>query len=449
MLPKRLPIIQRLRQGLFAQVDGAALAIFRLGFGLILFWDVLRYFGNGWIESHWITPRHHFGYWPLEFLQPLPGDGMYYLFAGLGISALCIAIGLFYRVSTVVFWLGFTYCFFLEQARYLNHFYLVVLIGFVLMWIPAHRAYAVDAWLWRRKRASTVPAWSVWWLRFTIALPYFFGGIAKLNADWLAGQPMRLWLLGKTEIPLIGPWMVSEDFLLAMAWAGMLLDLAIVPMLLWRRSRVIGFCLIAVFHVLNALMFEIGIFPWLMILATTLFFAPDWVRRWPWRRPAIQSMPAETVPPRRWLLVLMAAFVAVQLFLPLRHFFIPGNVHWTEEGHRYAWHMKLRSKRAHGTFIVQDVGTAQRDTIQPIAYLESWQVDAMLGKPYLIWQFARLLHVEAAANGRAVQVFADIQVSLNGRKHQPFIDPKVDLASVPRPLWPPTNWILPELIINN
>ena len=40
--------------------------------------------------------------------------------------------------------------------------------------------------------------------------------------------------------------------------------------------------------------------------------------------------------------VAIAVWIAVQLLLPLRHFAIAGNVHWTGEGSRFSWHMMLR-----------------------------------------------------------------------------------------------------------
>jgi vitamin K-dependent gamma-carboxylase len=435
----------------FAPVDGASIAVLRIALGLILLWDVLHYFQTDWIATYWIKPRYHFGYWPLEFLRPLPGAGMYLLFAVLGFLALCIALGCLYRMSIALFWLGFTYTTLLEQTRYLNHFYLVSLLCFVLIFVPAHRQWSLDSLLFPRIRAATVPAWSLWWLRFTIALPYCFGGIAKLNPDWLQGEPMQMWMADKTEVMLIGPCLANAHFALAMAWSGMLLDLLVVPALLWRRTRWLALGLVTMFHVLNAQLFDIGIFPWLMLCATTIFLPPNWPLNL-WQR--LQRHPAKptqttitAIPKLEWrhrlLVAIMIAFLVVQIFLPLRHFFIPGNVHWTEEGHRYAWHMKLRSKSGYGFFTLRERDGAVGNTVSPSQYLEDWQVENMLGKPTLIWQFAQILKQEADAQGRKVQVYADIHLSLNGRADQRFIDPNVDLAAAPRPLWPPTAWILP------
>lgn len=436
---------------LFVPIDGASIALFRIGFGLFMLWEVMRYFQEDWIATYWIKPKIHFGYWPFDFLQPLPGNGMYWLFGLMGVLAIGIAAGCLYRVCAALFWVGFTYTFLLEQTRYLNHFYLISLLSFILIFIPAHRTFSVDMLLFRRMMDAQMPLWGLWWLRFTITLPYFFGGIAKLNSDWLQGEPLRMWVMGKTDLNWIARLLAHPDILLGMSWGGMMLDLLVVPALLWRRTRLAAFLAVALFHFLNAQLFNIGVFPGLMLAATTLFFEPDWpLRLWRRLRRGAGGEDPHSSPLRpvigmqqRLLLLLIASFCAVQLFLPIRHFFIPSRVDWTEEGHRYAWHMKLRDKKAYGFFVVRAEGASAGTTIQSSAYLEPWQDEIMLTKPCLIWQFAQFLKAEAAAHGQAVHVYADIHCSLNGRKYLQFTDPTVDLTAVPRPWWPPTAWIMP------
>ena len=60
------------------------------------------------------------------------------------------------------------------------------------------------------------------------------------------------------------------------SYGGLLLDLLAVPLLLWRRTRLLTFVALILFHINNAYMFSIGIFPWLMIAATTIYFDPAW-----------------------------------------------------------------------------------------------------------------------------------------------------------------------------
>ncbi len=209
-----------------------------------MLWHVWRYFSSGEIESLYITPKFHFSYWGFEWVRPWPGIGMYLHFFVMGLLAAAILVGLHYRVCTVLFWLAFTYQFLLDKCLYQNHYYLISLISFLLIFLPAHRAASLDAWLRPAIRSDVVPAWTLWLLRAQIGIPYFFGGIAKLNPDWLRCEPMRQGMAEphRTGIPLIGQWFTQEWMVVLFSYGGLLLDLCIVPLLLWRRTRLIAFC---------------------------------------------------------------------------------------------------------------------------------------------------------------------------------------------------------------
>ncbi|MEJ7873187.1 MAG: HTTM domain-containing protein, partial [Rubrobacteraceae bacterium] len=116
---------------LFAPVDIASLVFFRIAFGVLMLWEVWIQFSNGLIQRNYIDPTYHFTYYGFGWVQPWSGNGMYLHFLALGVLAVCIALGLWYRVSVVLFFVGFTYVFLLDQALYLNHFYLICLVSFV------------------------------------------------------------------------------------------------------------------------------------------------------------------------------------------------------------------------------------------------------------------------------------------------------------------------------
>ncbi|MEO6462370.1 MAG: HTTM domain-containing protein, partial [Candidatus Eisenbacteria bacterium] len=130
---------------LFAPVDIASLVFFRIGLGAILVWEVVRYFDHGWIGRYWIRPAFHFTYYGFEWVRPWPGIGMYLHFAALGLLAVGIALGWHYRLCAALFALGFIYVFLLEQAVYLNHFYMLCLLGILLPFLPLHHAWSLDA----------------------------------------------------------------------------------------------------------------------------------------------------------------------------------------------------------------------------------------------------------------------------------------------------------------
>ncbi|MBK9125756.1 MAG: HTTM domain-containing protein [Chloroflexi bacterium] len=202
--------LKALAQRLFDPIDIAPLVFFRVAFGVLMLWEVWRYFNFTRIERYYIFPEYNFPYYGFDWLQPLPGDGMFVLFHVLGGLSVLIMLGAFYRASMAVFWLCFTYVFLLDKAQYLNHFYLVSLVSGLLIFVPAHRALSVDAWLRPSIRSQTAPNWALWLLRGQMAVVYFFGGLAKINADWFAGQPLRIWMGARTDFPLIGGLFTEE-----------------------------------------------------------------------------------------------------------------------------------------------------------------------------------------------------------------------------------------------
>lgn len=279
-LPNKPPSpLARLAASLGSPVDAGALAYFRIVFGLVLAWEAYRYMSFGWVDKYYVDRPFLFGYWPFEFVRPWSADGLRVHFVVLVIAGLLVSAGLFYRLATVVAFLGVTYMFLLDKSLYLNHIYLVCLVALVMMFLPAHRRWSVDALRSTEVACEVVPAWMLWLIRFQIALPYFFGGISKLNPDWFQGQPLKMWLADQTDFPLIGHLFVQDPVPRLMTFGALVLDLGVVPLLLFRKTRPVGYAAAVVFHFLNARLFNIGIFPWFMIAATAIFFPPDWPRR--------------------------------------------------------------------------------------------------------------------------------------------------------------------------
>ena len=64
------------------------------------------------------------------WVEAWPGNGMHFHFLVVGVAAFFICIGLFYRISAVIFFLGYTYIFLVERALYNNHYYLICFLGF-------------------------------------------------------------------------------------------------------------------------------------------------------------------------------------------------------------------------------------------------------------------------------------------------------------------------------
>ena len=431
---------QSFRQRLFAPVDIASIALFRVAFGLLMLWDMLQYLLGGWLEGY-LVPAFLFKYPGFDWVQRAAPGTMRLIVLAMAVAALLIALGLAYRVACAVFFLGHTYLLLLDTALYQNHLYLISTLAFLMILVPANGALSLDARRNKQLRSATLPAWCLWLLRFQLGIPYFYGGLAKLNSDWLLrAQPMRLWLNEGAAERLGLPFLREAWVAYGISWGGMVFDLLIVPALLWRRTRIPALVLAVLFHLTNSGLFSIGVFPWLMIAALGLYFPPDWPRRvglvgrsdrkLPAARPgARQAAPA----PQGAVLAFLGIWLAFQLLVPFRHLLYPGNVDWTERGHRFSWRMKLRDKRGNVQFVAIDPSSRQAFPLSDLgAAVSPEQRRMMEHDPEMMRQLAHFLAARLREAGKGdFEVHVVTAISLNGRPKQHLVDPAVDLAHLP------------------
>jgi len=415
-----------------APVDAASLAAFRIAFGAVMLFAVGRYFAYGWIDSLYLRPTFFFTYPGFGWVRPWPGAGMHLHFAVLGVLALGILVGWRTRACTALFALGFTWVHLIDKSYYLNHYYLVSVLAALMTLLPLAATASVDAARNPACGADRVPAWTVWVLRAQLGLVYFYGGVAKLNADWIvAAQPLRIWLAASGDVPLLGPLLEQPWAAWLFSWGGIAFDLGIVPLLLWRRTRGAAYALVVVFHVLTSLLFPIGIFPWLMIGLTPIFLDPSWPRRL-LGRPRTGGRVA-VIRGERPILTVLALHLLVQLLVPLRLFLATDDVAWTERGFRFAWRVMAMEKAGLATFRVRDPVSGAAWVVDPRDELTKLQATMMATQPDMIADYARHLAAEARRAGRGdVEVRADVFVALNGRPSRRFVDPDADLARLAR-----------------
>jgi hypothetical protein len=273
-----------------------------------------------------------------------------------------------------------------------------------------------------------------------------FGGIGKLNADWLLhGEPLRIWLSANAELPVLGRMLNEPWAAVLFSWCGALFDLSIVPLLSFRGTRAPAYALVLVFHVLTALLFRIGMFPWIMIVNATVFFAPDWPRRTLARvLPRDGTLPVgvagAVIAVKSSVVALL--YVAAQVLLPMRSALYPGNTLWSEEGFRFAWRVMLIEKA--GSLEYEVVDRAGRHySVSPRQYLTPFQARMASTQPDMIWQLAHWIARDYSQRaGGPVRVFADSEVSFNGRLRRRMVDPAQDLAAA-RDGLAAKPWILP------
>lgn len=443
---------QRLIDWLFRPVDGASLAAFRVVFAAIMLCEVGYAFASGHIRRDYLQASVLFPYELFPFVRPWPGAGLYVHFALMGLGAAGLLLGWFYRGSAALFLITYGYAFLLDKGNYNNHYYLIILLAGLLLVVDANRWAAIDQV--RRPRAPLVPFWQLAALRAQIVLVFVYGGIAKLNPDWLAGEPMRTWLAGRSRTSGLGSLLAGEPATYFFTYGGLLFDLSIGFLLLWPRALPFAFVGMLAFNLTNHWLFHIGVFPFLMIGTVVLFAEPDLPRRL-WSRLSLGrashdsgAAPAPYEPPaarqRAAVALLLAIYFAGQLLIPLRHWLYPSDVSWTEEGHRFSWHMKLRSKHGQVLYWVTDPDTQRVWRVDPIPDLTLPQRRRFKSSPDMILHYAQHLKAEWQRRGVPAPIIrADAWLSLNRRPPQALIDGTIDLAAVEPSLLAPAAWIVP------
>ncbi len=435
--------------------QATTLAFFRLAFGLLMFGSILRFLSYGWVEKLYIQPQFHFSYYGFEWVKPL-GNYTYLLYIICATAAFFVAIGFKYKWAIITFFLSFTYIELMDKTTYLNHYYFISVVAFVLIFLPANATYSVDVYKNKTLNQLQIPKWNVDIIKIILGIVYFYAGLAKLNSDWLfKAMPLKIWLPNQSNIPLIGNLLHENWVHFAFSWSGAIYDLAIPFLLLYKRTRVFAFVLVVIFHIMTKILFPIGVFPYVMIISTLIFFgsnfhkkALDYICRIFRINTSIfqsDSGIGTEINTRIYKskLVFLALFLAFQINFPFRYLLYPNELFWTEEGYRFSWRVMLMEKAGYAQFYITYSITKQKQLVNNSNFLSTFQEKQMATQPDFILEYAHYLHNYYKKTGVnepivTVQSF----VALNGRLSQMYIDPTVDLAKI-KESFQHKNWLLP------
>jgi hypothetical protein len=503
-------IIHKLNKSYFHKhSDIAPLVLFRVLFGVMMLLSLVRFWVNGWIETLYLQPKFFFSYDGFSWVKPL-GEWTYLIFILAGIASICVAIGFKYRLAIITFFLSFTYIELMDKTTYLNHYYFTSSLAFLLIFLPANRIFSVDSWLksnfasnwslWRKhqlvpffsfKRLRLNPnnnktqifQWQIDSVKLLLGIVYFYAGLAKINSDWLfEAMPLGIWLTTKTDFPILGQFMNKRWLHFAFSWSGMVYDLTVPFLLLFSATRIWAYFAVIAFHLLTGWLFPIGMFPYIMIVSTLIFFPAKFHRKVidycrfgfsrikkkskiklnSWRkRPLVPSLPkvqASTLelPTKekttinfqkkiafRFSSLIIALFFLFQLTFPFRYLAYPDELFWTEEGFRFSWRVMLMEKAGYAQFKVVDSETGNWFYVDNSEFLTPFQEKQMSFQPDFILEFAHHLQKHYQNhNIQNPQVYVESYVALNGRSSKPYIDPKANLAEV-KNTFAHKYWILP------
>lgn len=428
------------RKKLFEETSIYSLVFMRISFGCLMLWEALRYIFSpyNWIYNYYIKEGFHFKYYGFSWVKPLPGDLMYLHFYALAFLAFLIIIGAFYRIAIILFTLGFLYVFLIDQAHYLNHFYMMILFLTLLCFMPANCYFSVDAWLRPKIKTNVINFWPVFLLRAQIEIILFYAGIVKINYEWMHALPLKFWL-PEANVPDFLSYFFHQPWMpIVGSYGTILLHVLGAPLMLWKPTRLYVFILYCCFHITNSFTFQIGIFPWLTIATTLIFFDANWPQQILKFKEKIKDRIFHRTSKLKkdFIIYFVLVWSLVQIFVPMRNMFYPGYMLWTHEGHDFSWRMKIQDISGFSAFIISDKNSDITRTVTYNAY------NSMHCQPDMILQFAHFLRDRWKEYGYDVRVNVRSTCSLNRRHEMIFINPLTDLAQEKRGFHH-YNWIMP------
>ena len=386
--------------------------IFRTLFGLLIMFGIFRFVNNGWIRELYIVPDYHFFFPGFSWIKALPGAWMYIPFAIMFGCGLAIALNRYYRAACAIFFLCFTYVELIDVTYYLNHYYLVSLLSFILIFynpkLPVTDRYNQMI---------------IFFLKLQVSVVYFYGGVNKIGYDWLIeAQPLKIWLYARSDLALVAVLLKVNDMPLILSWLAMLFDIGVSIALWHRKTRLPAYIALCIFHLITAVLFNIGIFPWVMMIAALLFFQD-------WPRPVALLPMLGDLFRKKKLAALLPVVACWQILFPLRHLLYDGNYLWTERGFRFSWNIMLMEKNGQVDFAAELTDGTIAD-IEERGYLTAFQEKMTATQPDLIVQFAaHIRNVYLSKGIKVKKVFAICHVSLNGKRSVLYFDPGLNLLA--------------------
>ena len=434
----------KVKKQLGEQVHIAPLVVFRILFGGMMFGSIVRFWLNGWIHDLYIKPDFYFTYYGFEWVKPFGEAGMYFLFAFMALAALLMMFGFLYRFSALLFFVTFTYVELIDKTNYLNHYYFISVVAFLMILLPAGNFFSVDTWLRPSKRITYIPRWFIITVQLQLGLVYFFAGVAKINPDWLfEAQPLRIWLQAHTNMPVIGFLLDKIWIAYFFSWFGAIYDLSIPFFLVFKKTRDVAYFLVIIFHVMTSLLFQIGMFPYIMIICTMIFFSESFHLKFIELLKKLLSfinLKNVNVPDKTYvfkplvqqsLVLILFVHFTIQLLMPFRYLLYPEKLFWTEQGYRFSWRVMLMEKGGKAFFYVTDKDNNRSGEAMMNDYLTPNQEKMMATQPDMILQYAHFLKQKYQEQGiKNPEIRVESYVTLNGSGSRLFIDKNIDLTTL-------------------
>lgn len=483
---------------LFKEIHPATLGFFRMVVGVTFLVQLDRIYEYVVV----ILPQCQFflTYDLFHWVHIMPETSMALMFTGMRIAAILVLLGVLYRPAMAYLFVTWTYVLLLCNGHYNNHYYLLSLITFMMIFMAADRYLSVNQLIfyllhrfkvgagsvvgklanWWHEHQFKIPNWQVFLLKAQLFIVYFYGGLAKLNKDWINGYPLKIWLPGK-EFPLLEAWLWTESAAYFFSYLGILFDIGVGFLLFYKPARKWVLPFLIAFHVSNHFLWNIGVFPWFMIAATAIFFVPDFPHQiYTFIKDRLFSGKGKTTPKkskkgatasekrkakqqqkaaepvqigavggftwnRKLVVGLMGIYLMWQLLFPFRQYFYSGQVGWHGMGNDFAWRMMLIDRVYASKVIVTIPGEGAIGGVDMGKYMTGRQIKAMGHYPSHYIRFAHFLRDEMQENGLEgePEINAYVFRSFNGRPFQPLIDTTANLVPMQAKTWQKPDCVIP------
>lgn len=435
---------------LFQEVSGKGLAIFRIGFGLVMLYEMINM--RAYVLRDLLASKFFLRYDLFEWIEPLPEPAMNVFLTLGGLATLFVILGYKFRYAQLLVALSWTYIFLLDRGHYNNHYYLYSMVNFVMVFSGAARNYSIDSILSSDSSSRNVHFWQYLLIRLQVFVLYFYGAVAKINSDWLKGWPVRKWLT--EDVGKFPDWyasfVTSEIGVYFYAYGGIVFDLLVGFALLHKRWRYWSIPVIVFFHVSNHFFWNIGTFPWFSIMVTSIFFDPDWPQKFgKWLGVSVgkvvDSSPVIMGKSKKNLIAFVfAIYMLIQIIAPLRQFIYAGNPGWHGYGHFFSWRMMLVDTVSGIMVRVKDEGDEEFVQVAMEDYISFRQFRKSARVPASFLDFAHFIRDEMKKGGAKNPVIQmKIYKSFNGRPYALLTDTTVNYANIEETYFSVPDWIEP------
>tara|TARA_B100000809_G_C15067124_1_gene504590 strand:- start:78 stop:1445 length:1368 start_codon:yes stop_codon:yes gene_type:complete len=440
--------ITNFKQSLFKEESAASLGLFRMLLGIVLFAQTLWFIKTEFIVENVFEPSLHFKFYYFQFLEPLSKPLMKIMMLLMLVSTLLVAIGKLFKPALVFFGLSFTYLWLLDKSYFNNHYYLISLLVFLLLFTNANSWGGYGS---KKGTTFTVPYWQIFIIKFQIFIVFFIAGINKINTYWMVDmQPMKHILETKASLNNYD-WLANDFSFAFFSWLGLLFDLSIGFLIWLNKTRRFALVFYILFNIINFWLFydigEIGFFPFILLACLTIFFESAKVEQklgWLNKKVVDENLIEKESKNTSVIITCLVVYIALQVLLPFRYLLYDNHVDWSGKGQRFAWRMKIMYKDPDMHFYLIEEGSEQKVEVNVGNFLNSKQYTNLIYYPDFIPTVAKYIKEEAIRRGmKNPKVVANFKIGFMGHSQTYLVNPETDLSQVEYLPLKSSSWILP------